>query len=131
MHEHILSINIAHLQEGINRNFFEFRDVFYRCLIAALWSHNNPNAHTGTQIAIDDQSYNQLLHELLHYSGYTALSHCLTTTQAISVYQDLSVYLQEFIEQRQRSDRYNIYCVDIVPGHKLIVKNKQFAGRTL
>lgn len=122
-----LKINMNNLKKDIEKDYFKYRDIFYRCLIVNLciYSKLNPNLVLTTTI-IEDSHYNQYLLNLinLNYSLEDMVKE-IDPLYNVNVFIDTHVYLEEFITLKHNPNVMNIYSLTIDDTYNIVINNKQ------
>ena len=66
MRTHQLKINFNNLKHDIEKDYFKFRDIFYRCLVANLAIFHTTKQPLLHNTILEDAHNNQLLHYLIN-----------------------------------------------------------------
>ena len=123
---HQLKINFANLKHEIERNYFAYRDIFYKALIVNLCNHHAVCKPIAESTVLEDFQYNQSFQQLIQ-SSHTLRDLVLQVTNLThpSVVIDMEIYVDEFLQARHNSKRINVYSLTIDDCYNVIITNKQ------
>lgn len=122
-----LKINVNNLREQIQRDYFKYRDLFYRCLVVNLCSTGRmtPQDLLSSTI-IEDSHYNQ--HLLYLANSNLALQDMikdLDPSENANLFIDTNIYFFEFFNSRHDPHRVNVYSLTIDDAYNIVITNKQ------
>lgn len=125
MKTYFLKINANNLRNEIKKDYFKYRDIFFKCLIGNLCVHNQLYKSVLSSTIIEDSHYNQYLMYLI--SRNPTLKEIVAeidTPFNISVFLDTSVYLEEFIQTKHDSTKLNVYQLTIDDNFNVVITVK-------
>lgn len=126
MHTYVLRINFSHLKKEIDDNYFLYRDIFYKCLVASMYNYCINDKDITKNILIDNSYYWQYLVNAININQPMELMlHELNIDRYVHIFLDMNIYIDEFINMKHRPDILNIYSLDISDTYKVEIKNKQ------
>lgn len=126
MHTYVLRINFSHLKKEIDDNYFLYRDIFYKCLVASMYNYCINDKDITKNILIDNSYYWQYLVNAININQPMELMlHELSIDRYVHIFLDMNIYIDEFINMKHRPDILNIYSLDISDTYKVEIKNKQ------
>lgn len=125
MRTYTLKINVNNIKKDINNQYFRFRDIFYRILVTNICVYNCINYGVLQNTIIEESSYNQYLIHLANKNlNLEELLLELNINNELPLYMDITLYLEEFMQQKHSNNHFNIYSVSISDDGHLIVSNK-------
>ncbi len=127
-----LKINVNNIKKEVNNHYFKYRDIFYRILITNICIHNLSTNTMLSNTIIEDSSYNQYFLFLANRQlGLKELLSELNISDALNLYMDLSLYIDEFIQVKHDNKFINVYSILITDDGNLIVSNKKLSKRNI
>jgi hypothetical protein len=121
-----LKININHLRGDIDRDYFKFKDSFYKCLIVNLCIYNTFHGNILASSIIEDSHYNQyLLYLANRQSTMEELIAEIDPVHATTIFLDSNIYLEEFINTKHDANVMNLYSLTIDDTYNIVITNKQ------
>lgn len=128
MHTETLKININNIKRQVYNQYFKYRDIFYRMLIANICIYNYLNHNVLQNTILEDSSYNQyflyIANKRLNLEGILTE---LNIIHELPLYLDLSLYIEDFIQKRHSNNHINVYSISISDNGYLIVQNKKLS----
>lgn len=126
MKTQVLKINVNNLKNEIEKDYFKYKDIFYRCLIVNLCIYNSFNNMVLHSTIVEDAQYNQFL-------LYLAQKQCspqeliaeIDPVHAVTIFLDSNIYLEEFINTRHDNNMMNLYSLTIDDMYNIVITNKQ------
>lgn len=121
-----LKVNVNNIKQQINSQYFKYRDIFYRMLITNICIYNYMNYGILKNTILEDSSYNQYF--LYIANKQLSLEEILTELniiQELPLYMDISLYIEEFIQQKHSNKHINVYSITISDDGYLIINNKK------
>lgn len=126
MRTQVLKINVNNIRHEIEKDYFRYKDLFYRCLIVNLCVYNTFNHVILTSTIIEDSHYNQyLLYLAQKQATVNELVAEIDPVHAVSTFLDTQVYLEEFINMRHDANMVNLYSLTIDDTYNIVITNKQ------
>ena len=127
MRTYVLKINVNNIHSEIQRDYFKYRDIFYKCLIVNLCICSKltiENLHQSS--IIEDSHYNQYLIYLIN-SNMTLedLIKEIDPVYNVSIFTDTHIYLEEFINMKHNQSLLNVYSLTIDDAYNIVITNKQ------
>lgn len=122
-----LRVNISHLKDNIENNYFLYKDIFYRILIFNVIEFSRTQIRVTNNFLIDDISYNGL-----YISLYETNSHLidvmskLNDVKDLNIMLDLNEYILEFLNKKYDNRAMNIVNLEISTPNELVITMKQF-----
>lgn len=126
MHAYQLKINVNNLRKEIEKDYFKYRDIFFRCLIGNLCVYNQLYGNVVYNSIIEDSHYNQYLLYLVNRSA--SLEDILKEIDSpynVSIFLDTNVYFEEFIRMKHNPKKLNNYQLTIDDMCNIVVTNMQ------
>jgi len=120
-----LKINMANLKNEIDKDYFKYKDIFYKCLIGNLTLSNiHVKEVTGTAI-LDDSYYNQyFLYAAANNITVKRILEEIASPYNISIFLDTNMYYEEFIRSRHSDKHINLYSIQIDDLYNVLVTIK-------
>lgn len=121
-----LKVNVNNIKRQMNTQYFKYRDMFYRMLVANICIFNYMNYDALRNTIFEDSSYNQFF--LYIANKRLSLEEILTELnilQELPLYMDVSLYIEEFIQQKHSNNHINVYSLTISDDGYLIISNKR------
>lgn len=126
MRTHQLKINFNNLKHDIERDYFKFRDIFYRCLVANLAIFHITKQPLLHNTVLEDAHHNQLLHYLINkQASCEEIIAQISDLNYIQSFLDTNVYIEEFILLRHVGNVINLYDMSIDDSYNVVITNKQ------
>jgi hypothetical protein len=120
-----LKINASNLKNEIERDYFKYKDIFYKCLIGNLCLYNTLYGEVLSNTIIGESHHNQYLLSLINRPVTLAsILQEIDTPHNLTIFLDTNLYIQEFITTKHQKNKINVYTVDIDDMHRVIVLNK-------
>lgn len=126
MRTFVLKINMSNMKEYIDKDYFKYKDIFYKCLIANLCAYNTYNDIILTTTIIEDSHYNQYL--LYFINNQLSLEEIIVKVDLannIHLLTDIMLYLEEFIKLKHDKNKLNLYSLTIDDCYNVLITNKQ------
>lgn len=126
MRTQVLKINVNNIRHEIEKDYFRYKDLFYRCLIVNLCIYNSMNNMILASTIIEDSHYNQYL--LFLGQKQATLQEMIAEidpVHAVSTFLDTQVYLEEFINLKHEHNLVNLYSLTIDDAYNIVITNKQ------
>lgn len=120
-----LKINASNLKKEIEKDYFKYKDIYYKCLIGNLCLYNTLYGEVLSNTIIGESHYNQYLLNLINRP--ITLESILTEIDSphnITIFLDTNIYIQEFITMKHQKNKLNVYSLDIDDLHRVTVLNK-------
>lgn len=121
-----LKVNVNNIKRQINNHYFKYRDMFYRMLVTNICVYNYINYGVLQNTILEDSSYNQYF--LCVANKQLSLEEILSELniiQELPLYMDVSLYIEEFIQQKHSNKHINVYSLTISDDGYLIINNKK------
>lgn len=121
-----LKVNVNNIKREMNSQYFKYRDMFYRMLVANICIYNYMNYDALRNTIFEDSSYNQFF--LYIANKRLSLEEILTELniiQELPLYMDVSLYIEEFIQQKHSNNHINVYSLTISDDGYLVIYNKR------
>ena len=121
-----LKVNVNNIKREMNSQYFKYRDMFYRMLVANICIYNYMNYDALRNTIFEDSSYNQFF--LYIANKRLSLEEILSELNIIHelpLYMDVSLYIEEFIQQKHSNKHINVYSLTISDEGHLVVSNKK------
>ncbi len=121
-----LKVNVNNIKREMNSQYFKYRDMFYRMLVANICIYNYMNYDALRNTIFEDSSYNQFF--LYIANKRLSLEEILTELniiQELPLYMDVSLYIEEFIQQKHSNNHINVYSLTISDEGYLVIYNKR------
>lgn len=121
-----LKVNVNNIKREMNSQYFKYRDMFYRMLVANICIYNYMNYDALRNTIFEDSSYNQFF--LYIANKRLSLEEILTELniiQELPLYMDVSLYIEEFIQQKHSNNYVNVYSLTISDEGYLVIYNKR------
>lgn len=129
---HSVRINLNNIKKHINKQYFKYRDIFYRILLINLCINREFNNTTLSNTIIEDAGYNQYFLYLINKQlSLKELLSELNIENELPLYIDLSLYIDEFIKLKHYNEYLNIYSVTITDDGHLVIYNKKIDKENL
>ena len=126
MRTHQLKINVNNIKRDINAQYFRFRDMFYRMLVTNICIYNYMNYGLLQNTIIEESSYNQYFLYLANKQlSLEEILIELNIANELPLYMDVSLYIEEFLQQKHSNNHINVYSLTISDDGYLIISNKQ------
>lgn len=123
---HTLKVNINNIKREINSQYFRYRDMFYRMLVTNICIYNYINYGVLQNTIIEESSFNQYFLYLANKQlSLEEILMELNISNELPLYMDISLYLEEFLQQKHSNNHINVYSLTISDEGYLIVTNKQ------
>lgn len=125
MRTYQLKINVNNLRAEIKKDYFKYRDIFYRCLIGNLSVYHQLYGQVLQNTIIEDSHYNQYLLYLVNRNmSLKEILAEIDTPYNLSIFMDTNVYFEEFIRMKHDSTKLNVYHLSIDDTYNIITTNK-------
>lgn len=126
MKTQVLRINVNNMRQEIEKDYFRYKDVFYKCLIVNLCIYNSFNNFVLSSTIIDDSHYNQYLLYLANkQASLSELIAEIDPIHAVNTFLDTQVYLEEFVNMKHDANLINLYSLSIDDTYHIVITNKQ------
>lgn len=126
MHTETLKVNVNNIKREINSQYFKYRDMFYRMLVANICVYNYMNYNVLLNTIFEDSSYNQyFLYVANKRLSLEEILSELNIIHELPLYMDVSLYIEEFIQQKHSNKHINVYSLTISDEGHLVVSNKK------
>lgn len=121
-----LKVNINNIKHNIDDHYFKYRDIFYRILVTNICVYNYINYGLLQNTIIEESHYNQVFLNLANkWLSLKEILQELNIETELPLYMDISLYIEEFLQQKHSNNYINIYSVSISDNGYLIISNKQ------
>ena len=121
-----LKVNVNNIKREINSQYFKYRDMFYRMLVANICVYNYMNYNVLQNTIFEDSSYNQyFLYVANKRLSLEEILSELNIIHELPLYMDVSLYIEEFIQQKHSNKHINVYSLTISDEGHLVVSNKK------
>ena len=121
-----LKINMSSLKHQIEKDYFSYRDMFFKCLAVNLCVYNQLYKNILSNTVLEDKHYHDFLQYLINKGGgLHDLVNEIGGPHSLTMYLDTVGYLDEFIASKHRSNRLNVYNLTIDEMYNVSVTNKQ------
>lgn len=126
MKTYVLKINMANIRKDIEKDYFKYKDIFFKCLLTNLYVYSAMYRNILPSTVIEDSHYNQHLMYLVssNMSVEEAIQDVINTFN-IEVFLDTNVYFEEFIQMKHDEAKINVYQLTIDDYSNIVVTNKQ------
>lgn len=126
MRTETLKVNVNNIKREINSQYFKYRDMFYRMLVANICVYNYMNYNVLQNTIFEDSSYNQyFLYVANKRLSLEEILSELNIIHELPLYMDVSLYIEEFIQQKHSNKHINVYSLTISDEGHLVVSNKK------
>lgn len=126
MRTQVLKINVVNLKHEIERDYFRFKELFYRCLVVNLCVYNTFHQNVLQSTIIEDGHYNQFLLFLTQKAcSIPEMIAEIDPVHAASTFLDTNLYLEEFINMKHDPSLMNLYSLTIDDTYHIVITNKQ------
>lgn len=126
MRTHVLKINMSNIGHQIEKNYFHYRDLFYRCLVVNLCVYDAMSHKVLSSTIIEDSHYNQyLLHLAQRQASLQELISEIDPTHAVTTFLDTQLYMEEFLNAKHDDTLSNLYSLTIDDMYNIVITNKQ------
>jgi len=120
-----LKINMANLKKEVERDYFKYKDIFYKCLIGNINLFNILHFKNPTISILDDSHYNQFyLYSITNGVTIEKILQDIDSPYNVSIFLDTNMYYEEFIRLRHSDKHINLYSLHIDDLCNVIVTNK-------
>lgn len=120
-----LRVNVINLKREIQKDYFKYKDIFYKCLIGNLCIYNQTHGLVLHNTIIDDGHYNQYLaYNINKQSTIEDILKDMDTPFNMYIFLDLQVYFEDFIRVKHNKAKLNIYHLTVDDGYNLVISNK-------
>lgn len=131
MRTYHLKVNVNNIKRDINNHYFKYRDMFYRMLITNICIYNYMNYGLLQNTIIEESSYNQyFLHLANKQLSLDEILNELNIASELPLYMDISLYIEEFLQQKHSNTHINLYSLTISDDGYLVIENKQLSRET-
>ena len=121
-----LKVNVNNIKREINSQYFKYRDMFYRMLVANICVYNYMNYNVLQNTIFEDSSYNQyFLYVANKRLSLEEILSELNIIHELPLYMDVSLYIEEFIQQKHSNKHINVYSLTISDEGHLVISNKK------
>ena len=125
MRTYQLKVNVNNLRREITNHYFKYRDMFYRMLVTNICIYNYMNYGLLQNTIIEESSYNQyFLHLANRPLSLEELLMELNIANELPLYMDVSLYIEEFLQQKHSNKHINLYSITISDDGCLVIENK-------
>lgn len=125
MRTQVLKVNVNNLKKEINNNYFKYKDIFYKCLVVNLCLYSMTKRDITENVIIDDSVYQQYLSYLINKKcNLPELLQEIALESHISIFLDLSIYIDEFIDMKYNPLKFNLFSLTIDDNGYINVSNK-------
>ena len=125
MKTHLLRINANNLRKEIHHDFFKYRDIFYKCLVANLAVYNQMYANVLSTTILEDAAYNQYLLSLVNrQASLEEILKDIDSPYIMSIFLDTQVNFEDFIRSYHSGKKLNVYQLTIDDQCHIYVTNK-------
>lgn len=125
MRTHVLKVNVNNLKREINNNYFKYKDIFYKCLVVNLCLYNMTKYDILENVIIEDSTYQQYLSYLINKRcTLPELLQEIALETHTHIFLDLTIYIDEFIDMKYNSDKFNLFSLTIDDNGYINVFNK-------
>ncbi len=121
-----VKINLNNIKKNINNNYFRYRDMFYRMLVTNICVYNCINYGMLQNTIIEESHYSQYFLNIANKQ--LSLEEILSELNIINelpLYMDISLYIEEFLQQKHMNNCINVYSLTISDDGYLIITNKK------
>ena len=126
MRTETLKVNVNNIKREINSQYFKYRDMFYRMLVANICVYNYMNYNVLLNTIFEDSSYKQyFLYVANKRLSLEEILSELNIIHELPLYMDVSLYIEEFIQQKHSNKHINVYSLTISDEGHLIISNKK------
>jgi len=126
MRTETLKVNVNNIKREINSQYFKYRDMFYRMLVANICVYNYMNYNVLLNTIFEDSSYNQyFLYVANKRLSLEEILSELNIIHELPLYMDVSLYIEEFIQQKHSNKHINVYSLTISDEGHLVISNKK------
>ena len=126
MRTETLKVNVNNIKREINSQYFKYRDMFYRMLVANICVYNYMNYNVLQNTIFEDSSYNQyFLYVANKRLSLEEILSELNIIHELPLYMDVSLYIEEFIQQKHSNNHINVYSLTISDEGYLVIYNKR------
>lgn len=126
MRTQVLKINVVNMKHEIERDYFRYKELFYRCLIVNLCIYNTFTHNVLQSTIIEDGHYNQFLLYLgQKVCPVQELIAEIDPVHAATTFLDTNLYLEEFINVKHDDSMMNLYSLTIDDTYHIVITNKQ------
>lgn len=130
MRTYVLRINFNNLRKEINDNYFLYKDIFYKCFIANVYSYCINNKDVSKNIFIDNAHYWQYFVNAINIKQpIKSMLYELSIDKYVNIFLDMNLYIEEFINMKHDRNALNIYSLDISDTYYLEIKNKHIKNK--
>jgi len=121
-----LKINVNNIHKEIEKDFFKYKDVFYKALIANLCVYNTFNGLVLGSTIIEDSHYNQFLLFLMNKNATVKeVIDEIGSKNDVLLFLDTNMYVEEFISTKHDPNVINLYSLTIDDTYHIVINNKQ------
>lgn len=125
MRTQVLKVNVNNLKKEINNNYFKYKDIFYKCLVVNLCLYSMTKRDITENVIIEDSVYQQYLSYLINKKcNLPELLQEIALESHISIFLDLSIYIDEFIDMKYNPLKFNLFSLTIDDNGYINVSNK-------
>ena len=126
MRTQVLKINVNNIRHEIERNYFHYKDLFYRCLIVNLCVYDTMSHKVLSSTIIEDSHYNQyLLYLAQRQASLQELINEIGPVHAVTTFLDTQLYVEEFLNMKHDDSMTNLYSLTIDDAYNIVITNKQ------
>ena len=112
MRTHALKINLNHLKKEIEKDYFKYRQMFFKMLVVSTCIHSTLYKNIIPFIVIEDEVYNQYLYQLVSRAvTENDLLAEIGSREQLSVYFDMLPYIEEFFDKYVETNNYAVLNV--------------------
>lgn len=120
-----LKVNVNNIKRDINNHYFKYRDMFYRMLVTNICIYNYINYGLLQNTIIEESHYNQVFLNLANKQmSLEEILRELNIETELPLYMDISLYIEEFLQQKHSNNHINVYSLSISDNGYLVIDNK-------
>lgn len=121
-----LKVNVNNIKCNINNHYFKYRDIFYRMLITNICIYRYINYDLPQNTIIEESHYNQIFLNLINRQlSLKEIFQELNIETELLLYIDMSLYIEEFLQQKHSNNHINVYSLHISDNGYLVISNRQ------
>jgi len=126
MRAYQLKINVSNLRDHIKKDYFKYRDIFFKCLIGNLYVYNQLYGNVLHSTILEDIYYNQHLFKLINRNAtLEEVISEIDSTYNVTIFLDTTMYFEEFIRLKHDPKKINVYQLSIDDMCNIVVTNMQ------
>ncbi len=120
-----LKINFNHIGGEIEKDYFKYRDLFYRCLVVNIHFYHLFHGSILGNTIMEDSHYNQYMLHLTSKGGdIQSMIKDIDITHNHSLFLDTQIYIEEFIKLKHDPNKINLYQLTIDDTYNIVITNK-------